>query len=542
VTGLGKKETIGDMKFIYAMGLRSLAVVLALVLTACASVRQMPDWAADAFPRETMRETFAAGYGSIVDKYIERLSVGAVAFEGLRGLSAIDPSLSVARSDATLVLLVSNDEVARFAVPKDDDVEGWVSLTTEVSVAGRSASPGFKAADIEKIYEAVFDGALSRLDVFSRYSGAEEAKRNRARRGGFGGIGIGIGFRDKDGAVLVTSVMKDTPGEKVGLKANDKVTHIDGFPAAVMSRDEIVNRLRGLVKSRVVLTIRRSGTALPLRFEVVRAHIVPNTVVARRANGVLQLQITSFNQNTARSVADALRTAHQRPGDPLGGIILDMRSNPGGLLKQAVRLADLFLSEGIISSTRGRHSGSIHSYEAGGSDLSQGVPVVVLIDGKSASAAEIVASALQDRGRAVVIGTTSYGKGTVQTVIRLPNDGELTLTWSRFIAPSGYAIHGLGVSPAICTSGVAASDGEELLKTALSGRIGIVGKLATWRSVGLQDKERRRDLRTICPGQRRIGDTELAVARHLFGDMPLYIQALDLSSSLTTASTEHSGP
>ena len=141
----------------------------------------------------------------------------------------------------------------------------------------------------------------------------------------------------------------------------------------------------------------------------------------------------------------------------------------------------------------------------------------------------------------MVIGTTSYGKGTVQTVIRLPNDGELTLTWSRFIAPSGYAIHGLGVSPGICTSG-AAGDGEELLKTALSGRIGIVEKLANWRSVGLQDEERRRDLRAVCPGQRRIGDTELAVARHLFDDMPLYSQALDLSSSTTTASTEHPSP
>ena len=527
------------MKAFYAMGLRSLALVLVVALAACAPARQMPDRVAGDFPRETARETFAAGYGSIVDKYIERVSVGAVAFEGLRGLSAVDPSLSVVRSDATVVLLASDGEVARFAVPKDDDVKGWVSLTTEISVAGRSASPGLKATEVEKIYEAVFDGALSRLDAFSRYSGAEEAKRNRARRDGFGGIGIR--FRAKDGAVLVTTVMKDTPAEKAGLKANDDITHIDGFPTEAMSKEEIVIKLRGLVKSRVVLTIRRDGTALPLRFEVVRAHIVPDTVVVRCANGVLQLQITSFNQNTARSAADALRTARQRPGDSLRGIILDMRGNPGGLLKQAVRLVDLFLSEGMISLTRGRHPDSIHSYEAGGSDLTQGLPVVVLVDGKSASAAEIVASALQDRGRAVVIGTTSYGKGTVQTVIRLPNDGELTLTWSRFIAPSGYAIHGLGVSPGICTSG-AAGDGEELLKTALSGRIGIVEKLANWRSVGLQDEERRRDLRAVCPGQRRIGDTELAVARHLFDDMPLYSQALDLSSSTTTASTEHPSP
>ena len=526
------------MNAFYAIGSRALALALVLALASCAPARQTPDRVADAFPGEAARETFAAGYGSIVDKYIEPISVGALAFEGLRGLSAVDPALSVVRSDATLALMVFDGEVARFAMPKDDDVKGWASLTTEISAAGRSSSRVLKAADLEKIYEAVFDGALSSLDVFSRYSGAEEAKRNRARRDGFGGVGIR--FRAKDGTVRVTKVMKDTPAEKAGLKADDRITHIDGFPTEAMEKEEIVKKLRGLVKSRVVLTVRRDGAALPLRFEVVRAHIVPDTVGVRRADGVLHLKISSFNQNTARSAATALRKARHGRGDPLRGIILDMRGNPGGLLKQAVRLVDLFLTEGMISSTRGRHPDSIHRYEAGGSDLAQGLPLVVLVDGKSASAAEIVAAALQDRGRAVVIGTTSYGKGTVQTVVRLPNDGELTLTWSRFIAPSGYAIHGLGVPPGICTSG-AAGDGEDELKTALTGRMGIAERLASWRSVGLQDEERRRDLRAVCPGQRRVGDTELAVARHLFDDMPMYSQALDLSSSTTTASTEHPG-
>ncbi len=527
------------MNVFYTNGLRSFTLVLVLALAACAPARQMPDRAADAFPRETARETFAAGYGSIVDKYIDPISIGTVAFEGLRGLSAIDPALIVVRNEAMVALLDSDNEVARFAVPKDDDIKGWVSLTTEVLAAGRSVSRTLKAADVENIYEAVFDGALSSLDKFSRYSGAEDAKRNRARRDGFGGIGIR--FRAEDGTIRVTTVMKDTPAAKVGFKANDRITHIDGFPTEAMSKDEIVAKLRGLVKSRVVLTIRRAGAALPLRFEVVRAHIVPDTVVARRKDGVLHLRVTSFNQNTARSAADALRMERQGQGDPLRGVILDLRGNPGGLLKQAVRLVDLFLSEGMISSTRGRHPDSIHRYEAGGSDLAQGLPMVVLVDGKSASAAEIVAAALQDRGRAVVVGTTSYGKGTVQTVIRLPNDGELTLTWSRFIAPSGYAIHGLGISPGICTSG-AAGDGADELKTALSGRIGIVERHANWRSVGLYDEERRRNLRAVCPGQRRMGDTELSVARHLFDAIPLYSQALDLSSSTAMASTEPPSP
>ncbi|HJO97130.1 MAG TPA: PDZ domain-containing protein, partial [Rhodospirillales bacterium] len=352
------------MNVFYTNGLRSFTLVLVLALAACAPARQMPDRAADAFPRETARETFAAGYGSIVDKYIDPISIGTVAFEGLRGLSAIDPALIVVRNEAMVALLDSDNEVARFAVPKDDDIKGWVSLTTEVLAAGRSVSRTLKAADVENIYEAVFDGALSSLDKFSRYSGAEDAKRNRARRDGFGGIGIR--FRAEDGTIRVTTVMKDTPAAKVGFKANDRITHIDGFPTEAMSKDEIVAKLRGLVKSRVVLTIRRAGAALPLRFEVVRAHIVPDTVVARRKDGVLHLRVTSFNQNTARSAADALRMERQGQGDPLRGVILDLRGNPGGLLKQAVRLVNLFLSEGMISSTRGRHPDSIHRYEAGG--------------------------------------------------------------------------------------------------------------------------------------------------------------------------------
>ena len=133
--------------------------------------------------------------------------------------------------------------------------------------------------------------------------------------------------------------------------------------------------------------------------------------------------------------------------------MLDLRGNPGGLLKQSIKVADLLLTQGKIISTRGRHADSIHNYEAGGHDLAFGLPVLVLVDGKSASAAEIVAAALQDRDRAVVIGTSSFGKGSVQTVIRLPNDGEITLTWSKLVAPSGYLLHGLGVRPAICTSG-----------------------------------------------------------------------------------------
>ena len=512
---------------------------VALALAGCAPARQAAVPAADDFPRQAAVQTFTDGYKGVAQKYIDPVRVQDVAVEGLRGLGTIDPVLTVARSGATVVLAAGSREVARFPVPGDGNVGGWAALTADVSAAGRTASQELKGADMERIYEVVFDRALFSLDAFSRYSGAEEAKQNRARREGFNGIGIR--FEIRDGTVRVLRVMDGAPAAKAGIRGNDRITHVDGYPTEGMDDDRVIEVLRGPVKSRVVVTIRRDGVDRPLRFEMERAHVIPNTVVARKEKGILHLKVTGFNHDTARSMAELLRKARRQPSEAPRGVILDLRGNPGGLLKQSIRVADLFLSEGEISSTRGRHPDSLHHYEAGGSDLAEGLPVVVLVDGKSASAAEIVAAALQDRGRAVVIGTTSYGKGTVQTVIRLPNDGELTLTWSRFMAPSGYALHGLGVFPSICTSGAKAK-AARLIETALVERSRTTDTMAAWRRVDIREEEKRDDLRESCPPQRRLGATDLEVARRLLADRTLYTQALDLASPTATASTERGHP
>ena len=515
------------------------AVAVALALVGCAPARQAAVPVADDISRRAAVQTFTDGYKGVTQKYIDPVRVQDLAVEGLRGLGTIDPVLTVARSGATVVLAAGGREVARFPVPSDGDVGGWAALTADVSAAGRTASAELKGADMEKVYQAVFDRVLSSLDPFSRYAGAEEAKKNRARREGFGGIGIR--FATKDGTVRVVSVMDGTPAAKAGIRANDRITHVDGYPTEGMDNDRVIGVLRGPVKSRVVVTIRRDGVDRPLRFEIERAHVIPNTVIARKEEGILHLRVTNFNQNTARSMAQLLRKRNRRPSEAPRGIILDLRGNPGGLLKQSIRVADLFLSEGEISSTKGRHPDSLHHYEAGGGDLAKGLPVAVLVDGKSASAAEIVAAALQDRGRAVLIGTTSYGKGTVQTVIRLPNDGELTLTWSRFMAPSGYALHGLGVFPSICTSG-AKVKAARLIEMALARRLITTDTMAAWRRVDIAEEERRHDLRESCPPQRRLGPTEVEVARRLLTDRTLYAQALDLASPTATASTQRGHP
>ncbi len=541
VTRAPKSQTIRAMVWSGKGGFPGGVVVAAWLAAACAPVH--PPAPADGVPPSFTQQVqqvperpeaaiFAAGYASITEKYIEAVSAATLAMEGLRGLGAIDPALTVRRSEDVLVLAASDSTIARFPAPADDDVEGWAALTAKVSAAGRRTSKELRTASDEKLYEAVFDGVLSSLDIFSRYSGAEEAKRNREKREGFDGIGIRV--RMEEAAARVSRVIPDTPAAGAGLRKGDRITHVDGVSVRGFKRHDVVRRLRGPSHSRVAVTVRRAGVAESLAFEMERRHIFLPTVAERHDHGIVFLTVTSFNQRTASNVAAKLTKALDGMEGSPKGLVLDLRGNPGGLLKQSIEVADLFLTHGQIVRTHGRHPDSEQRYEAGGEDMAHGLPVVVLVDGKSASAAEIIAAALQDHGRAVVIGTTSFGKGTVQTVIRLPNDGEITLTWSRLVAPSGYVLHGLGVMPAICTSG-AAGNVRKLIAAVFGRKVKIAAARARWQTAGLAEKKQRRDLRAACPAERRRKALEIEVARRLLSDRALYGRALDLTAATSQA-------
>ena len=215
-------------------------------------------------------------------------------------------------------------------------------------------------------------------------------------------------------------------------------------------------------------------------------------------------------------------------GDTLTGVVLDLQGNPGGLLKQSVKVADLFLSQGTIITTKGRHVDSLQKYVAGGSDVAGGRPLMVLINRKSASAAEIVAAALQDRERAILIGTSSYGKGTVQSVLRLPNDGEITLTWSRFIAPSGYILHGLGVRPSLCIRSKPKTV-EKFIDATMSSVLEIKSTFQEWRSVVLLEDGRRNSLRNTCRAKQIQTGTELEIAKYIIENPKSYNRIMGLS-------------
>jgi carboxyl-terminal processing protease len=254
--------------------------------------------------------------------------------------------------------------------------------------------------------------------------------------------------------------------------------------------------------------------------------VILPTVKVSRDGGTVVLQVASFNQNTTQQVVEALGAVKREMGPRLRGIVLDLRGNPGGLLDQAVSLSDVFIANGPIVSTVGRHPASRQFFEASGDSVVPQVPVVVLINGGSASSSEIVAAALQDVGRAVIVGSTSYGKGTVQTVLRLPNDGELTLTWAQLVAPSGYLLHDHGVVPNLCTSDL--SDDDNSVQVALQRASGSAGPPTPppRRRTGL-DEQAWSQLRHSCPARQGDHQIDIKVAKRLLADPLLYSRATE---------------
>ncbi len=480
-----------------------------------------------ATPPEAER-TLTFGYSAINERYLDRVPIAEAALEGIRGFSRIDDTLAADRQGDKVVLTAGRQAVARYAAAADNDAAGWARLTLAAITDARRTSDKMHQASEDEVLEAVFDATLAHLDPFSRYAAPSEARNNRANRNGFAGIGVRY---DKIGpqGVEITEVISESPASEAGLHDGDILTQIDGAAVTRMEIERVSEMLRGDIGSRVTLTVVRKDSRRSETVAVRRDLVIPPTVAMTLDDGIANIKISGFNQKTASSLKQAVREARAALGGRLNGVLLDLRGNPGGLLDQAVAMADLFMAHGRIVSTAGRHRHASQSYDASPGDLAEDLPLVLLVDGRSASASEILAAALQDSGRAVVIGTNSYGKGTVQTVIRMPNDGEMTLTWSRFHSPTGYALHGLGVLPTICTSdGTAKVDG---MITAISaGGSPVAANLALWRASAIEQKDLRKQLRATCPSERHGYDPEESeLAENLLRDRQLYARVLAVS-------------
>jgi len=297
------------------------------------------------------------------------------------------------------------------------------------------------------LVENAINGMLTGLDPHSNYMNAKAFRDMQVQtRGEFGGLGIEV--TQEGGYIKVISPIDDTPAARAGVKAGDLITAIDGKTVQGLSLSEAVDKMRGAPETKIVITIRREGADKPLEVSITR-EIIRIQVVKSRLEGedVAYLRLTSFNEQSDPALRKAMQALQQQAGNKLKAVVLDLRNNPGGLLDQAVAVSDDFLEQGEIVSTRARHAEESQRWSSKSGDITKGLPVVVLINGGSASASEIVAGALQDHHRAVVLGTRSFGKGSVQTVIPLPGNGAMRLTTARYYTPSGRSIQGLGITP-----------------------------------------------------------------------------------------------
>lgn len=331
---------------------------------------------------------------------------------------------------------------------KQDEISTYELLNLFGEVMERTKMSYVEDVSDKQLIEAAINGMLTSLDPHSSYLNVDDYKyMTEQTKGKFGGLGIEITM--DNGVVKIVSPIDDTPAAKAGLKAGDYITDINGETVIGQTLNDVVNKLRGKVGSRVKVTIRRINKK-PFTVTLKRAEIKVQSVKSEiKDEDILYIRISSFNEELDKSVEKAVKNAQKKLKNKLAGIVIDVRNNPGGLLDQAIGVSDLFLEQGEIVSTRSRNVEDTVKFSATAGDIAKGLPIVVIINEGSASASEILAGALQDHHRAVVIGEKSFGKGSVQTVVQLPNGAGMRLTTARYYTPSGRSIQAKGIEPDI---------------------------------------------------------------------------------------------
>jgi carboxyl-terminal processing protease len=499
---------------------RASSLILLVVFAGCAE-RQ-------ALPNDPVGRLFARGLDEITDLYISPVSSRQLILAGAARFSRLDDKFSVVESpgprQTQIVLAYGEREAGVFPVPAQDDPHEWGALMGRLVASARAVSRTVAAMSEDQIDKTLFDGITGALDRFSRYSSPEVARDQRAARDGFGGIGVTLEASKEE--FRITAVSPRGPAALAGIRPDDRLIAVDKVPTAGRSQSDVVHALRGPILSPVEVAVHRPSLGQKRTYRLQRELVILPTVNISRDGGTVVLQVASFNQNTTQQIVEALAAVQREMGPGLRGIVLDLRGNPGGLLDQAVSLSDVFIASGPIVSTVGRHPASRQYFEASGDSVAPKVPVVVLINGGSASSSEIVAAALQDVGRAVVVGSASYGKGTVQTVLRLPNDGELTLTWAQLVAPSGYHLHEHGVVPTLCTSDLADDDNSVQIALQRVTGLALASPAGGPRPRASLDEPAWYRLRHSCPARRGDHEIDIKVAKRLLADPVLYAQAV----------------
>ncbi len=415
-----------------------------------------------------------AGFATILERHLEAATPADLVTWGLAGLQRLDPALRVERAGGDFALVTEGGPLlirpvpAGTAGPDAAARAGGAAADglTRFQEAAWAVSPVLRQAGAPRIIAETFEAVFGHLDPFSRYVTPWEAQAARARRTGEAGLGLRLAPRRGGGAVIA-AVAAHGPAAEAGLTVGTRVLAIDGQALRIRDSSGAAELLEGPAGTAVRLLVLQGRQ----RREVVLVRTLPpaDPVSSERQDGVLVIRIPGFTAHTQRQVAAALLTALAEDEAPRG-VVLDLRGNRGGLLSQAATVADIFLADGEAFRTIGRHPDSGRMYVTAAPDLSEGLPLVVLVDGRTASAAEILAATLSDRGRAAVAGSATTGKGLVQLVVPLPDGGELLMSWSRLIMPAGWPLQGVGVLPGLCTGGSAAAAAGNLAALAAGAR------------------------------------------------------------------------
>jgi carboxyl-terminal processing protease len=496
-----------------------IGALLLLLLVAPANAQ--PIVAGSGFDPRVATDVYATALAFMAPRTLEPVAVSQLAIWGLRGLTALDPDLIAEPRDGTLRLAVRDRTLLVRPRPAEGDTNGWAVAATELSAAAANASALVRRAGTQGIVQSYFDELFNHLDPYSRYVAPAEADEDRERRSGQAGAGLRLARQAQ--TVVVAEAISDGPGALAGIRPGDTILSVDGRPTLGRDAPTVAKWIGGPEATHVTINWRsRDGRTHSAQLE--RRLVPPETVYAQRAGDILVVQVTAFSGSTGAHLAQAIELELVGPR-PLGGIILDLRGNRGGVLRQAVSAADSLLSTGLVAMTAGRDPAATRIWRSSAGELAENVPVIIMVDGRTASAAEILAAALADRGRGVVIGSSTLGKGLVQTIAPLPDGGELFITWSRVLAPRGWPIQGLGVLPQVCTSLGQDALGRQLAVLA-NGRQPMAQAIATHRAARAPlPPAQVLAVRNACPAAAG-READLDTARLLIHDPIAYAAAL----------------
>jgi carboxyl-terminal processing protease len=509
---------------------RGIAIfVLCLVLQGGLFSRTADAAAATGFDTAGAAQVWAAALAYIAPRSLQKLTIPQMTIWGLNGLAALDPDLNTTLQDGQLRLYGPNTLILAVPAPADPtDATGWGKAAAAVAAAAYASSPALQAAGTQNIIANFFDELFNHFDPYSRYEPPLQAAQDELMIMGLGGTGLTLAAQD--GHVVVASVAADSPSENAGIAVGDIVTSINGQPVWPGQIATLNSGMNGIAGSNFSISLQdpedHSSPAAIQQISMTRGYIPPQTVFVMPSlvPGIPVLRISGFNKGTADQFGAAMATL-MSASKPPHAMVLDLRGNRGGILRQAVLVADSLLPSGEIVQAQGRDPDATQNFKAEGSDLTNGIPLAVLVDGQTASAAEILAAALADNGRAVVIGSETLGKGLVQTITSLPDGGELFITWSRVLAPRGWPVQSMGVMPQLCTS-LGNTSVEEQMASLAVGQDLLAPVLAQGRAmrapVGVDDVL---SLRGHCPAS--IGtDLDLTAAAWVLQNPTAYQTAL----------------